>query len=664
MDAQPPSVPRPPSSFVRAQRDKARRAAEPPPRGGKGSIGVALMGGGNHAMVSAFGLMRGFESRRLANGKSPISVLDVLSSNSGGGWFNWPFMFAGFDAASSAEAQHTPATTLLNISPAADGAPTARPYPYEVTRDDVFILPATCLGYSLSLNPTCANAWSWMALSALPGLLPDHHLWYRYVVATYFKPFHVPTGKYLAASSAAAEAAIAATGDSSLTLDDFIWPRPGPMPKAVFTMMAPTDQYSRFQKGILGGGQYLWDNNLSGKAGFIAPGPGGSIFEPILEARNVGGGGISCVPYTASTVSAGPKYEWAVTQPYIMGGDPNGCLSSQPLAFPMQNVAPHDFASDAKCALLTTTAERLSPEAVAVASSSAYEGGDGALSRTCFGRGFTNYLRSVAVTFNASTTPLAPDGAISSSRLMSFGDGVTVDNTSIISQLQEEVEHIIFPVLPYQPYAEVYAATQALPEEQRLGYWMKTTFSSLYNLFGYVAHAPAIAMWASSMLAVVFGEGEARMLELMGAMDKLFLADKPMVYTLKDLNVLPSPFRGLTAYTCSLTVMVYNLSPSFGRQVGAVPGNGVEYDENTGLFAEPFEAVPNLAMAGQNTKGQCCKMNQNGCLSWNIDGYTNGQINLTSYLGTWTVNQAWEPVVVGGVTLFDGFGEIFAEKGA
>jgi hypothetical protein len=109
MPAQP-TAPRPSKSFVQSQRTKEAAAGDPPPpfdphsRGGPGSIGLALKGGGNHATVAAFGLLRGFEAQQLQDGASPLDVLDYIASNSGGGSSSLSFMFAGFDRDAKAPA--------------------------------------------------------------------------------------------------------------------------------------------------------------------------------------------------------------------------------------------------------------------------------------------------------------------------------------------------------------------------------------------------------------------------------------------------------------------------------------------------------------------------------------------------------------------------------
>jgi len=677
----PPTPPPPPASsfptaeYVHAQRLRARlaqlEAAGPQSRGGPGSIGVAMEGGGNHSMVSAFALMRGLAAQQLANGKSPVEAIDYISSVSGGGWFNFPYTFAGFKPdAATAEGQHTAPAVLLDIR-CEDDTPSARPYPADITASDVTALSAGNIGYTLTLNPTWCDAlggaFEWILTG---GLVPKHRLWTRYIHATYFRPIKVPKGKLMAETEAAARAIVAA--DPRLHLQDFIWPRAGPISIGVFTMMAPADEYQTFKVQTMLGGQYLWDNNLHGAPNFITP-TGGSLLAPVVEARDIGGGGYSIAPFTASSAEAGTHYERFSIGPegYSMGGGANGlcaCARTKPLVFPMQPAPPHTFTSRAACCnFYRVTSARLSPEVVAAASSSAYEMSDGACSTwlPCAGWQLARCLEAAAVTLNSRVDQSVPVPAAQDWRELVYSDGATLDNTGIAALLQQRVEHIIYPCNPSQPYSEYRKAFRAEEgaDDDPFDRWLQSGLcgDSLLALFGYLAAAPNTVSTASRMLSVVFADGRARLRELMVTMEALFSAGLPMICTL-NLSVLANPFWGLAEGTCKLTVIFWAMLPGFGQQVDAAPDNGVEYDAGTGQHKAPYEHVPGLLMVAENTSAHCCKVDQFKVSTLNVDGYTNGQINLTGYLGTWSVDQAWKGLVVDGVALFDGFEDIFASK--
>lgn len=251
--------------------------------------------------------------------------------------------------------------------------------------------------------------------------------------------------------------------------------------------------------------------------------------------------------------------------------------------------------------------------------------------------------------------------------MSSRSDGVIVDNTAIIPQLQRNVEHILFPNTPYSHYTHIYAAARAGGGDAsaRLPAWIAASpfGTDFWSLFGWVSGAPIALQPASYLISHVFEDGHARLLELMVHLDKLYEAGLPMVYTLKRLRVAENPFWGTEPYECSLTVIFYYLAPAFGRAVGEAD-NGVEWDEAKGQFRAPYQDVPTLKMVGQDLKSQPIKFS-GGCIPrLNLDGYTNGQINLSNYLATWTVDQAWGPLMVDGQVVFEGIGPILERAAA
>jgi len=390
----PPSSPFPSASFVSSRRS-GRTHRRPP-------LGYACYGGGNHALITAFGSFRGLAAHQLPGGGSPVEALGLLSSNSGGSWFNFPFMFAGFNADAPKGQQHTPIATLLNVR-TEGGRPSARPFPAEINAADLEQLSSDVLAYTLTLDP------SWFQLCPLllslftSAILPFHRLWLSYIYNCYFKPLGIPKGKYFTESEEEAKAIVAT--NPHLQLSDFIWPRNGPIPVAVATMIAPSDSLDASTRRILAAGRYLWDQNLGGEPGFIRPDVHGSILVPVLEAREAGGG-VTCVPQTFSPLLAGTRYEsQRHGEPYVM--DAGGSCVGKPLLLPIREVPPHKFVKRSLC-LSCTTSERLSVEVVAAASSAAYEMFGGFAWAKCKPADFEveRSLRSLAIQLKAGVTPI------------------------------------------------------------------------------------------------------------------------------------------------------------------------------------------------------------------------------------------------------------------
>lgn len=209
--------------------------------------------------------------------------------------------------------------------------------------------------------------------------------------------------------------------------------------------------------------------------------------------------------------------------------------------------------------------------------------------------------------------------------------------------------------------------------DSRLDRWILAFGPPFASLFGWMSmevkkdnEAGSIRN-ASQPLNAVFRHGRSRLLELMLSLNKLFLAGLPLVYTLRELEVLQNPFWGTTPYTCHLTVICYYLPDTFGQQVGGSTKNSVQFVPgpqglpNSGRFASPYQHVPELKIAMENTRQKC--------IDWkrlhpylDVSGYSPGQINLTAYLGTWMIDQAWDGLNVEGEQIFGGFAQMFQFK--
>eukprot|EP00967_Tisochrysis_lutea_P046598 scaffold56627_cov28-Tisochrysis_lutea.AAC.2 len=662
--------------------------SDAPPDGA--TIGLALKGGGNHALVAAIGVLRGFAAQELDDGCSPLDALDYISSNSGGGWANFPYMFAGFDGREPADRQHTSKMVLLDIR-CEGGVPTPQPGPLEITTEDLSKLSSSGLSITLTYNPGWDVLCPAIASSCFGPLVRPHLIWRRYIYNSYFKPLGIPPGKYF--TTCEAEAADIVKRHSLLEMRDFIWPRRGPLPIGHFAMVAPSSDFVRFTNKAISAGNFLWEHAVptSGgfKGGFIGSDCGSgevNMIKLIEDAREVGGDGITTVPFTGSPLAISTGYQWQNTSGdgYIM--QPSSCCPpSKALVFPLRPSPPVSWLRRGLACWLGSS-RRFSVESLAAASSMAMETSVGGLNG-CEKLYLQDWLKSLALQFNADVTPRdAPDERMDWCKL-EFGDGGIIDAHAILPLVQRRVKNIISVISPdpagkYVPvreaelvepipgltrYADIYNyACNGTEPADKLDRWILAFGPPFASLFGWMSMEPNTLRWASQPLNTVFKHGRVKLGQLMDKMNKLFLAGLPLIATI-DLEVLDNPFWGTTPYCCHLTVICYYLPDRFGEMVGSSPLNNIKYVPgasdvpNSGRFSPPYEDVPELKIAGENTRDECVMFS--GLKPYlNVAAYTPGQINLTVFLGTWMIDQAWRPLCVEGEVVFGGLKEMFAPK--
>jgi hypothetical protein len=123
--------------------------------------------------------------------------------------------------------------------------------------------------------------------------------------------------------------------------------------------------------------------------------------------------------------------------------------------------------------------------------------------------------------------------------------------------------------------------------DARLDRWILAYGPPFASLFGWMSmevkkeNEPGSIRNASQPLNTVFRHGRRRLLELMLNLNKLFLAGLPLVYTLRDLEVLQNPFWGTTSYNCHLTIICYYLPHKFGQVWSC---SAFAYAPNTSAF--------------------------------------------------------------------------------
>lgn len=655
---------------------------------------------------------------------------------------NLPYMFAGFK-----NGEHTSKNALLCI--VLDGGDrTAKPLPAEITDCDLKYgvaqvkpgchpPPPAPLGISLQGNP----GWD-VLCPALASIVPcfrpctlPHRIWPRFIYQAYFKPLDIPRGKYFVCNKAEAQCIVAAS--TRHRLDDFIWPREGPIPVAHFSLIAPASEYLNFTGRAIKTGELVWERHVPPatyeegptRRGFLQQLPNqeeaGEVIDWLVSARddpNDGGRGVTTVPYTASTCAVGTGYESQrpVGDDFTMKSEALCCATSRDVIFPVrQKLRPHEWVPPGLrgcCGGYT----RFSVELAAAASSMALQPAvlDPAPNGRCarrLDRCVDRCLKSVAVQVDADIAPRDAPAGEQELRTLELGDGGTNDAYAILPLVQQQVENIIAVVSPdpansFVPksqkemvvpkfrsgkncgktsgitrYADIYHyakhGTEPPGPEHELDRWILAFGPPFASLFGWMSIDPSSSVKAASLpLNTVFGDGRCRLRELKHHFDALFREGKPLIYTLKHLKVLANPFWGTKAYPksycCNLTVICYYLPAPFANLVSnsdnavkldpcsAIPLDRADpskgFIPNSCRFEGEYEHVPELkiAMEGPN----CCDWR--GLLPpvLNLDSYTPGQVNLTAYLGTWMVDQAWHGLCAEGKPVFGGFDDMFKKK--
>jgi hypothetical protein len=245
---------------------------------------------------------------------------------------------------------------------------------------------------------------------------------------------------------------------------------------------------------------------------------------------------------------------------------------------------------------------------------------------------------------------------------MEFADGGLSDLCGILPLMQAKTRNIICAFNfnqnpPYSNFSTTYADFyKAAPSSNKnsakfdadFREWLKLLDPRIACYFGFFGGECI----DSTVLNHVFHDPNLdRLKELMVKYNSLFKAGEPLIATLHDLEVIENPFWGTVAgEKVDLTFIYMNMPKKFSEKVpieSVVPPHGMEKIDEFGQFNnKDMRAVPELP--------------------WNppIDGlqYTNQQVNMISYLGSWMIDRAWDGLKGDdGKVQFEGFKEIFEE---
>ncbi len=206
-------------------------------------------------------------------------------------------------------------------------------------------------------------------------------------------------------------------------------------------------------------------------------------------------------------------------------------------------------------------------------------------------------------------------------------------------------------------YADIYRVANATSLEHpdfdlHFQQWVKMINPRITCYFGFFNVIPI--NHANIMNHIFHDPNIDRLKEMMIKMNKLFEAGEPLIFTLKGLKTIDNPFWGIeggkNSSTINLTLMYFTLPRKFsdGVPIEAVPPpeEGQPKVDVDGRFTnEEYRVIPELPGGTQQAS------------------YSNGQVSMMGYLGSWMVDRAWDGLKASdGEVVFEGFKGIFENK--
>jgi len=583
-------------------------------------IGLALAGGIVRAASCGMGLIRGFVQKQIVNeeGKD-VPAMNMISYNSGISGGAIPAVLYAY--------ADVPTDQLLD---------TARSYkPSKITLEDLDHMPPTSMGYVFAEQPGQLFRVIKYIFELILGVTNIFKLHSMYVTTVYrksFKPFGIPKNKNFTSGPEELEEILKEHPD--LTKDDFLIPREEvrTMPLLLFSMMgarADLDYMSNYDNLH----QDCWheyhaQHTLSI---FTAQTSGKFVKLPnmtqlVLSHMKENGGNVP-IPFTGTASSIETRYTGKVM------------MKGQEVAFPLKPVVPFKWGDDGLFG-----EKRFSLELMTSMSTN-FPGMTGS-----FSAGLLSNLRTIKVN---------DEGQFITQQ---FADGGATDLMGIIPLVQHRVKNII-GIFDYNvtkdadletSYADICRVAGATdvrdPDfDAQFHQWLKMMTSAFTCLFGYFG--TEFMPGKARILNHIFDDPHLeRMKELMVKYNSLQKAGEPLIVNLKDLKILDNPFWGVTAEdfpSVNLTMIWMNMPKKFSKRVpieAVPPPPGMPKIDEDGRFNnEEMRSVPELKSEVTNYLT-----------------YTNKQINMMGYLGSWLVHHAWYGLKGhDGRVVFDGFAEIF-----
>jgi hypothetical protein len=248
-----------------------------------------------------------------------------------------------------------------------------------------------------------------------------------------------------------------------------------------------------------------------------------------------------------------------------------------------------------------------------------------------------------------------PTGDDGDSRDMFITDGGFNDGSGIPALVQKKVRKIVSVISMYE-----------IPRDRHpLDSLEIQTWGQLKHYFGFTPTELDDEMLPSAVVHIFDNSGN-QYEKMMDNLNALFDAGKPMITTLKDLDVIENRFFGIEGgYKVDLTVIVvYGVPTAFSNAIPndiAPPPNGMNFTNEYGFFNNPdLQNVPNNPMTGDPMVLDIPELGINKDTGIPYFGVKPKAAKMTYVLCSWMIHYSWNGLWdAEGEKRFDGFAEIF-----
>lgn len=255
------------------------------------------------------------------------------------------------------------------------------------------------------------------------------------------------------------------------------------------------------------------------------------------------------------------------------------------------------------------------------------------------------------------STPFVQSGKVVEKNML-FLDAGTHFSSNVPILVKQKVDKLIIPI--WSPdaenkYSSIFNATNGKPLDDWANFGYQGFYHCFATFFGLYLPYTSFTGW-NSFINHIFDDGEIHCEKVRKDFDELYLADKPLVTTLKNVKVIDNPYYGIVGGdTIDITVMYVTMPKSFAESVPVLN----KTLDSTGSFSNSeFEDFPNLASFDAVPVDSSFKLGKLIKKAWNGGLVTNRQANMMAYLGSWLIKETWEGVSVNGKEYFGGFKEI------
>jgi len=583
---------------------------------GEDEIAIAMAGGSHRAAAACFGVLRGLSQKKIPdpiNLENEISAMDLVAYNSAISGGAIPAMIYAY--------ARVPTEELLETNRTID--------PSKITKEELSRMPKNSMGYVISQKPDAL--WRAILISVKMFLNPlnifkYHSVWTVGVHEKLLKPLNIPKNKYFTSSKKELDKIL--EENPKLKESDFLIPREdvktGTM--VLITMHGSRADFNAYNKNF----QTILYHALKEYNEQKNSGKRPNMTDIILSIRDKLGSNLP-MPYVITPDIVENKYCGDVL------------VGKKIIQSPEKNVRPFEWGSKKgrfgrKARFSVETLTGMATNFLGM--------------RPILAAQFVTQIRKITLS----------DGSEVSQR---FADGGTSDIMGILPLVARGTKNIISVYAFNQnlpkcffnsTYADIYKVANVTslddPDfELQFQEWSKHISPSLTMMFGLINATGSIWPYPLIMNHVFYDPNSDRLKELMIKFNSLFKAGEPLIATLHDLEVIDNPFWGIKGgNTINLTLMYFNMPKKFSERIpedAVPPAEGKSKIDGDGRFTnEELRAVPELRVDGVNQLL-----------------YTNAEVNMMGYLGSWMINHSWDGLYgEDGEILFEGFGKIFGKK--